>query len=83
MAKSEALFVTEAECAERIGLSTEEFKRIISGLEQSGFPRQDPVFLNRRYWPAVRVFLDVRYGLKADGASRGLPGLDEVEPWKK
>lgn len=79
MAKSDKLFVTEAECAERIGLSTDEFKSIVSTLEKSGFPLPDPVFKNRRYWPAVQAWLDRRYSL-TDGA--GPFPLDEVEPWK-
>lgn len=83
MAKADRLFVTEAECAERIGLSTEEYKRIVDGLERDGFPRKDPVFCDRRYWPAVRSFLDRRYGLGDDGSLRGPPGLDEIERWKK
>lgn len=79
MAKSDKLFVTEAECAERIGLDTDDFKSIVSTLEKSGFPLPDPVFKNRRYWPAVRAWLDRRYSL-TDGA--GPFPLDEVEPWK-
>lgn len=83
MAKSDRLFVTEAECAERIGLSTEEYKRIVDGLERDGFPRKDPLFCNRRYWPAVRAFLDWRYGLGDHRSLHSSPSLDEIEPWKK
>ncbi len=84
MAKSDKLFVTEAECAERIGISTDEFKRIVSELDRQGFPMKDPLFANRRYWPAVKAWLDRRYGMaKDDGMIRALPGLDEPEPWRK
>lgn len=82
MAKSDQLFVTEAECAERIGVSTDEFKSIALVLEKSGFPLQDPLFKNRRYWPAVKAWLDRRYGLEEDDFVRGLPGLDGKESWK-
>ncbi|WP_412063764.1 winged helix-turn-helix domain-containing protein [Rhizobium sp. SYY.PMSO] len=84
MSKSDALFVTDAQCAERIGISTEEFKAIVPELTRQGFPVPDPLFGKRRYWPAVRVFLDRRYGMgKDDSMLRAPPGLDEEEPWKK
>ncbi len=81
MAKSDKLFVTEAECAERVGLDTDDFKSIVSTLEKSGFPLPDPLFKNRRYWPAVRAWLDRRYGLNGADIHGPYP-LDEVEPWK-
>lgn len=39
MAKPDKLFVTDAECAERIGVTRDEFKRMIVGLsdERPGF----------------------------------------------
>lgn len=81
MAKSEKLFVTEAECAERIGLSTDEFKSIVSTLEKPGFPLPDPGFKNRRYWPAVRAWLDNRYGLSGENSHAPYPP-DGKEVWK-
>lgn len=84
MAKSDKLFVTEAECAERIGINTDGFKTIVSELTRQGFPLPDPLFANRRYWPAVRAWLDRRYGMGESGSMvRTPPGLDEPEPWKK
>ncbi|OCJ68624.1 hypothetical protein A6U97_08210 [Agrobacterium tumefaciens] len=80
MAKSDKLFVTEAECAVRIGLDTNDFKSIVSTLEKAGFPLPDPVFKNRRYWPAVRAWLDRRYGI--DRATDGPYPPDGVERWK-
>lgn len=32
-------------------------------MEKSGLPRPDPLFGQRRYWPAVRAFLDRRAGM--------------------
>lgn len=81
MAKSDKLFVTEAECAERIGLSTDEFKSIVSTLEKTGFTLPDPVFKNRRYWPAVKAWLDNRYGLGGENSHGPYP-LDGKETWK-
>lgn len=83
MAKSDKLFVTEAECADRIGLSTEQFKIALPAAIKGGFPAPDPLFANRRYWPAVKAWLDRRYGLGDDSTLRGLPGLDGVENWKQ
>ena len=81
MARSDVLFVTNAECAARIGLSTDEFKSIVSTLEKSGFPLPDPVFKNRRYWPPVQAWLDRRYGL-APSSNQSIEALDGKETWK-
>ena len=74
----EKLFMTDAEVAKAIGLPTDEFKATAIVLQRSGFPVPDPVFKNQRYWPAVKAFLDQRYGL-------GLPtiptALDGQENW--
>ncbi|MGY5803370.1 winged helix-turn-helix domain-containing protein [Rhizobium sp. LEGMi12c] len=82
--KSDTLFVTDAQCADRLGLTTEQFKIALPAASKSGFPTPDPLFANRRYWPAVRAWLDRRYGMGENGGTfRALPGLDEQEPWKK
>lgn len=78
MAKSDKLFVTDAECAERTGLTTEQFKGALPALTKAGFPAPDPLFANRRYWPACKAFLDRRYGL---GNLTKPPGLDGEERW--
>lgn len=39
------------------------------GLESKyGFPRKQPLFAGRRYWPAVKAWLDKRNGLPTDMA---------------
>ena len=80
MPKPDKLFVTEAECAERIGVSTEDFKAIAIVAEKSGMPMKDPLFKGRRYWPAVSAWLDLRYGLSS-GSITVPPGLDGEENW--
>ncbi|WP_426227408.1 winged helix-turn-helix domain-containing protein [Pararhizobium sp. DWP3-4] len=80
MAKSDALFVTEGQCAERLGLTTEQFKIALPGATKSGLPTPDPLFANRRYWPAVKAWLDGRYGMGPEGSAP--PGLDGKENWK-
>ena len=81
MAKSESLFVTEAQCAERLGLTTEQFKMALPAAIKSGFPSPDDLFAKRRYWPAVKAWLNRRYGLIDEDASAP-PGLDGRENWK-
>lgn len=81
MSKSDTLFVTDAECAHRIGLTTEQFKGIVFTLTKSGFPDKDPLFANHRYWPAVCAWLDRRYGLR-DSDPHGPYAPDGQENWK-
>lgn len=82
MAQADKLFVTDAECAARIGVSTEDFKAMTPTLERSGFPFRDPLFKNRRYWPAVKAYLDKRAGLESKFVRRQHPEVkDGKEKW--
>ena len=82
MTNSSKLFVTDAECAARIGVSTEDFKAMNPTLEKSGFPFRDPLFKNRRYWPAVRAYLDRRAGLESKFVRRQYAEVEDgVEKW--
>lgn len=78
MSKAEKLYLTDAECAARIGVSADEFKSVLQELDRQGFPKKDPLFANRRYWPSVRAWFDRRYGLR--GAER-YPN-DGKEKWR-
>ena len=80
MARSTALFLTEGQISERIGLPLDALKTIIPALEKDGFPLTDPLFANRRYWPACQAYLDKRYGL-ASSSGQGNPALDGDEQW--
>jgi hypothetical protein len=58
------LFVTDAEMLRRIGISEKIGRIAIRELEKRlAFPAKDPLFGNKRYWPAVRAFLDARSGV--------------------
>jgi hypothetical protein len=57
------LFLTEAEIASNVGLGSLEWSAAAAVLEKSGLPRPDLLFGNRRYWPAVKAFLDRRAGM--------------------
>ena len=80
MAAKSALFVTEAQIADRMGLSTDQVKNALPALVKAGFPMPDPLFENRRYWPACQAFLDRRYGLTSQSPEAN-PGLDGEERW--
>lgn len=62
----DARFMTEAEIAKELGITTAEFKAALPKLIEEGFPLPDVRFFNRRYWPRVKLFMDWRYGLADD-----------------
>ncbi|WP_269833382.1 winged helix-turn-helix domain-containing protein [Agrobacterium salinitolerans] len=62
----DARFMTIAEIAKELGVSTDELKAALPALTEEGFPPPDPLFANRRYWPKVKVFFDWRYHLADD-----------------
>lgn len=64
----DARFMTVAEIAKELGVTTEKFRVALPELIVEGLPEPDPLFANRRYWPKVRVFFDWRYGLADDNA---------------
>nr|WP_183368075.1 winged helix-turn-helix domain-containing protein [Gellertiella hungarica] len=65
-----------------MGLKLEQLRDALPSLDKIGFPKPDPLFADRRYWPAVKAFLDRRYGLAA-ASGQGIPALDGVESWKR
>lgn len=87
----DARFMTEAEIAKELGVTTAEFKAALPKLTEEGFPASDIRFFNRRYWPRVKIFMDWRYDLAEDDTldvnrmQRQLEMKqppDEPEPWK-
>lgn len=60
---TDAVFLTDGELAKRLNFKPDEFAGTLIVLERSGFPPKDPQFGNRRYWPAVKAWLDRRYKL--------------------
>jgi hypothetical protein len=62
--RRDVLFVTDTEMLRKIGISEKIGRVAIRELEKRQvFPPKDPLFGNKRYWPAVRAFLDARSGL--------------------
>jgi hypothetical protein len=70
----DALFLTDGEVATRLGLSGAEWASVAAALAGKGLPAPDPVFNNRRYWPAVRAYLDRRAGLRQDAPPSAADG---------
>jgi hypothetical protein len=62
-AADDRLFLTEGEIALKVGVCALDWQAASHVLEKSGLPRPDPLFGQRRYWPAVRAFLDRRAGM--------------------
>jgi hypothetical protein len=58
------LYLSDAELIRRLGVPEKHMRKILPGLESKyGFPRKQPLFGDRRYWPAVKMWLDKRNGL--------------------
>jgi hypothetical protein len=66
--QSDQLFITDGVIAKRVGLSFAEWVPTSKVLEKSGLPLPDPLFKNRRCWPAVRLYLDRRAGIRQDNS---------------
>jgi hypothetical protein len=62
-ADDDRLFLTECEIALKVGIAALDWQAAAHVLEKFGLPRPDPLFGQRRYWPAVRAFLDRRAGM--------------------
>ncbi len=82
MSREPPLYVSDGQIAKILGLEERTWREIAAVLTRSGLPRHDPLFGGLRYWPAVRAFLDRRYGLGASSVPRhpdGEENLDAIE----
>ena len=70
----ETLWVTDAELIRRMGCPEKIARQAIAALDKdprrSGFPQKNPLWGGRRYWPAVRRYLDKTNGLIVEASSR-------------
>lgn len=67
----ETLWVTDAEMIRRMGASEKVARDAIRMLDhdpRSGFPRKNKLWGNKRYWPAVKAYLDKANGLNVDAS---------------
>lgn len=57
-------YLTDAELIRRLGVPEKVLRPMLPGLESKyGFPKKSPLFGGRRYWPAVKKWLDKHNGL--------------------
>lgn len=67
--EKDKLYLTDAELIRRIGVPEKTMRSMLPGLEKNyGFPKKSPLFGERRYWPAVKSWLDMHNGLTVDPA---------------
>lgn len=78
---AEPLYMTEGEIAAALRMSAPTWRKTALRLESEGFPRRDPLFANRRYWPACKAFLDERHGLNPDSSNYGDSSVEAMENW--
>lgn len=65
--EKDKLYLTDAEIIRRVGAPTRTMRAALRAFDDnpaSGFPRKQKLFGDRRYWPAVRDYLDRINGLK-------------------
>lgn len=63
----ETLYVTDAELIRRLGVPEKVARAAIRALDldrSSGFPQKKKLWGDRRYWPAVKAYMDRTSGLK-------------------
>lgn len=70
------LYLYETEVAQRVGVSEKEWRRLAPILERDGLPRKDPL-IGRRYWPAVRAWMDRRHSVHATMAPSAQDGEEK------
>lgn len=65
--EKDKLYLTDAELIRRLGVPEKLLRPMLPGLEKNyGFPKKSPLFGDRRYWPAVKTWLDRHNGLTVD-----------------
>lgn len=72
----ETLWVNDAELIRRMGVPEKLARQTLRILDRdrgSGFPQKQAIWGNRRYWPAVKAYLDRQHGLRMDAPRRERP----------
>lgn len=65
----ETLYITDAELIRRMGVPEKIARDAIRTMDanpRNGFPQKQKLWGDRRYWPAVKAYLDRTNGLKMD-----------------
>ena len=62
--EKDKLYLKDSELIRRLGVPDKVLRPILDTLEKKhGFPRKQALFGGRRYWPAVKLWLDKHNGL--------------------
>ena len=70
--EKDKLYLTDAELIRRLGVPDKTLRPILPTLENKfGFPKKQPLFGGRRYWPAVKTWLDRNNGLIVEPPRQG------------
>jgi hypothetical protein len=65
--EKDKLYLLDSELIRRLGVPDRVLRPILPALESKhGFPKKQPLFGGRRYWPAVKSWLDKHNGLIVD-----------------
>ena len=74
--EKDKLYLTDAELIRRLGVPEKTLRPLLPGLEKNyGFPPKSPLFGGRRYWPAVKNWLDKHNGLRVDSLTSTSKGV--------
>ena len=74
--EKDKLYLIDSELCRRLGVPDKVLRPILQTLEtKHGFPRKQALFGGRRYWPAVKLWLDKHNGLIVEPSQRRDRGL--------
>lgn len=77
LADDDKLYLSDAEIIKKMGLPINRGRIMLRALaSQPGFPPKDKLLGDKRYWPAVKLFLDRRHRVTMDASPpnhRGRP----------
>jgi hypothetical protein len=65
--EKDKLYLLDSELIRRLGVPEKKMRSILPALESKyAFPKKQPLFGGRRYWPAVKAWLDKHNGIIVD-----------------
>lgn len=68
--KRDTLYITDAELIRRMGVPEKIARQTLRALDaqhrKTGFPQKQALWGGRRYWPAVKAYLDKSNGVTVD-----------------
>jgi len=71
--QTDPLYINDAELIRRMGIPEKKARHLLRYFDNNPkllFPQKDKLFDDRRYWPAVRAFLDKRNRLTMDASPK-------------